>query len=207
MPSGYTSEIYDGKKITFETFLLQCAKQFGACIMQRDGPFHEPPQLQIPDIEHHENELKILISKKNEINKLSDSQILKNHTILLNKIIKENTKSKLNHIKLRIRYLAMLENVNNWTPPTSDHVNLKNFMIEQLNSSIEWDCNTDYNDKVIEESKKELNEKLKAKIIRHDLITDVDRDIKYHQEQIAKEIQVTNGRNEWISALYNSLNK
>jgi len=38
MPSGFTSDIYDGKKITFKDFTLKCARAFGACIHLRDDP-------------------------------------------------------------------------------------------------------------------------------------------------------------------------
>jgi hypothetical protein len=34
MPTGYTDKIKDG--ISFEEFVLSCARQFGACISMRD---------------------------------------------------------------------------------------------------------------------------------------------------------------------------
>jgi len=36
MPSGYTSDLYEGKNISFTQFALQCARAFGAAIDQRD---------------------------------------------------------------------------------------------------------------------------------------------------------------------------
>ena len=36
MPSGYTSRSCEGEQ-PFEKFVLQCARAFGACVMQRDA--------------------------------------------------------------------------------------------------------------------------------------------------------------------------
>ena len=42
MPSGYTSRLCEGEQ-PFEEFVLQCARAFGACVMQRDAPIDELP--------------------------------------------------------------------------------------------------------------------------------------------------------------------
>lgn len=36
MPTGYTADIKDG--ITFKTFVMNCARAFGACVELRDEP-------------------------------------------------------------------------------------------------------------------------------------------------------------------------
>ena len=36
MPTGYTADIKDG--ISFQTYALNCARAFGACVMLRDEP-------------------------------------------------------------------------------------------------------------------------------------------------------------------------
>jgi len=41
MPTGYTTDIYNGKDVSFRDFALNCARAFGACIMQRDDPADE----------------------------------------------------------------------------------------------------------------------------------------------------------------------
>ena len=38
MPTGYTLDLYNGKDITFEEFVLKCARAFGALIDMRDEP-------------------------------------------------------------------------------------------------------------------------------------------------------------------------
>lgn len=36
MPTGYTADIKDG--ISFETYAMNCARAFGACVSLRDKP-------------------------------------------------------------------------------------------------------------------------------------------------------------------------
>ncbi|VTR91619.1 unnamed protein product [Gemmata massiliana] len=38
----------------------------------------------------------------------------------------------------------MLEHVRAWEPPSTDHENLKQFMIDQLRESIDFDCRGEY---------------------------------------------------------------
>ena len=52
MPSGYTSDIYNGKEVTFKDFALGCARAFGACVMQRDDPADEKPKI-MPEESYH----------------------------------------------------------------------------------------------------------------------------------------------------------
>ena len=37
MPTGYTSDIYDGKDISFREYALKCARNFGAYVEMRDS--------------------------------------------------------------------------------------------------------------------------------------------------------------------------
>lgn len=45
MPSCYTSDIADGKDVSFNDFVLKCARAFGACIEQRDDNANDKPKL------------------------------------------------------------------------------------------------------------------------------------------------------------------
>lgn len=50
MPTGYTAGVADGKVTDFRTFALQCARQFGACIMQRDEATSVLPRHREPSV-------------------------------------------------------------------------------------------------------------------------------------------------------------
>ena len=49
MPTGYTTDIYNGKDVTFKDFALKCARAFGACIHQREDNIDDLPKLKKHD--------------------------------------------------------------------------------------------------------------------------------------------------------------
>jgi len=194
MPSGYTSEIYNGKDITFKDFALRCARAFGPCMHQRDDDGNDKPKLREKD-----NNDNYHIEKINEAKKWVkptkaefDDYVVK-QTAYYNEQIDEQN-------KLKVRYENMLKQAKKWTPPTSEHKRLKEFMIEQLTQSMNFDCESDhYEQKLIEI--KNLTYKKHIK----DLQASNKRAIKYHTKQLKKENDIDDKANKWITDLYNSL--
>lgn len=95
-------------------------------------------------------------------------------------------------------YKNMLEQVHAWQPPTKDHQGLKEFMIQQLESSIEWDKH-DYSSR--------LSEKRSAEEFKQLFLDTIEKNISYYEEQMEKEARTINERNEWIDQLVESLSK
>ena len=94
------------------------------------------------------------------------------------------------------KYQAMLAQVNSWEPPTSDHKGFKKFMVEQLTTSIDFDCNMSYDKPPALSTANEWHAQAIAK---------AQRDIEYHSKALAEEIDRTSQRNHWLKALRNSL--
>ncbi len=200
MPTGYTSEIANG--ISFEQFLLGCARAFGALIEMRDEPTDIPiPKKFKPDKYHKE----AIMKTQSEIRKTNSLTILQ---------IKHETKAEYQKnldyyedaIKkaneLRSQYEAMLVKAKEWKPPTLDHQELQDFMIEQITISIKNDCRVGW----YEEEKR--NTKLldwvqwkKRKLAK------LKEDLKYHKEEYAKEVKRVADRNDWIGKLRTSIIK
>lgn len=86
----------------------------------------------------------------------------------------------------------MLKDVKDWKPPTPDHKEFKNFMIEQIESSTEY--LKPYNHPMVSFDDWKKN-KTKA----------ATRDIKYHEEEYLKDIKSAQGKTKWIEELRNSL--
>jgi len=189
MPTGYTYKIGEG--ISFEDFVLLCARQFGACIMQRDDNANDKPKLQKPS-DHYEKKLKKYIKYK----KPTKTDFKK----YVNKSIKELEKDNKNKTVLRKKYENMLKNVKSWQPPTSDHTNLKQFMIDQIAESIDFDCNNNYNDKEI----KRLDS-LTYESYCKDEENSFKKMREYYAEELSEEKKRVDSRNNWIISLYNSL--
>ena len=192
MPSGYTSDIYNGKEVTFKDFALGCARAFGACVMQRDDPADEKPNI-MPEESYHTEELKKL-KKFKKPTKAQFNSYVKETIADCEKSIKEKN-------ELKKRYSDMIENAKNWQPPTKEHERLKAFMIEQLTDSRNFDCGgLDYYEHEIKVvSAMTYKDYVTKKLIEH------DRSIERHKEYEARDINNIKQRNKWIKDLYDSL--
>lgn len=192
MPTGYTTDIYNGVDVSFKTFALTCARAFGACMHQRDDKPDVLPQLVKPDISYHLEQLKRAKNIKKPTKK--EYEQYKKEKIEMYKLNIEKNTSMVQ------RYEKMLEQVKKWEPPTSEHVGLKNFMIQQLESSISFDGSFDYyRDKVNESEQLTYNQYV------IEVMDNKKRSIKYHKDGIEKEKQRAKQANDWIKKLYKSL--
>lgn len=108
----------------------------------------------------------------------------------------ELAKHKATHDRL----VNMLNKVISYIPPSEDHENFKNFMVEQLESTLKHDGSYSYYEKELAKLKLQSAEELKEKTIAR-----LQDDIKYHSEGYAKEVEGVNGRNLWIKQLRDSL--
>lgn len=193
MPTGYTADIYDGKDVSFSDFALKCARAFGACIEQRDDDLNDKPKLIEKTKDSYSLKRLEEAKKWKKPTKAEFDVYVKLQTAYYNeKIDKQN--------KLKASYQKMLDKANAWTPPTKEHEGLKKFMIEQLNSSIEFDCGFEYYQRELNNIK-QLTYNQYVKNMR----ASNKRDIEYHTNELKKDNERTDNRNAWISALYKSL--
>ena len=194
MPTGYTAAIKDG--ISFEEFALGCARAFGALVTMRD----EPSDAEIPDsFEPSDYHAKMLEEAKNRLHylqclSLEDAGILaeqqhKDESARLSKRLEENS-------ALMASYRAMLEQAKAWTPPSSDHVNLKEFMVGQIEESIRFDDCSEY----CEPPPKKSGEQWRA-----DQIKAAEWSVSYHEKEHKAEVARCKERTEWVKDLRSSL--
>lgn len=142
MPTGYTAPICEGEEMTFEQFALRCARNFGAFVSMREEPMDAP----IPD----EFKVDAYYQKCYDEAKAAYENFMQNpptdeelEEAYAKYVQTETDRAKKANEKaafIRQRYEAMLAKVRKWEPPTPEHVNLKDFMIEQLTESIDFDC-------------------------------------------------------------------
>jgi len=194
MPTGYTAAIADG--ITFRQYAMDCARAFGALITMRDEPASaeipekfEPSNYHIEKITKAENELK-------ELRAVDDSEAGKRARLEFEQELESHQKYINDKSELKDKYLAMLKQVRNWQPPTGEHVEYKNFMIQQIEQSIDFDCSTTHLSKpTLKSGRVWLNGKIERAL----------KDLEYHKEGNRKEIERAEGRTEWVNTLRNSL--
>jgi hypothetical protein len=197
MPTGYTSKIYDGKSVSGKEFLLICARAFGACIEMKEDSLNKEIPEEFKVSAYNEEELKKSLDKLN----IYENMNIEEANILSEKDFAEAEKYRLSTLKknseLQSEYQKILMEVENWNPPTEDHIGLKKFAIEQLTESMEHDCAISYYSVP--------TQKLTGKEWLDEKIENCNWEIEYHKKGQKEENERVAGRNKWIKQLRESL--
>lgn len=195
MPTGYTAKLHDGEDQSFEDFVLSCARAMGACIGQRDDP-PGPPRLQEPST-YHAEALEQAEQKLAQLKTMTIHEAEKGARNRREKEIEYREETLRENCARLKRYRAMLSKVAQWIPPTPDYQRFKEFMAEQLKSSIKFDCHIG--------KWPEMPKVASGEAWRQQQIEDALSNIEYHTtEQIGENVR-TEERNNWIRQLYESL--
>ena len=194
MATGYTMAIADG--IEFNEFVMQCARAFGALVMMRDDPMDAKIPTEFEPSSYHKNAIEKAEQKLNTAKNMGHetarvfSEIEYSEAVLNKKNRLEDKK------KLKLKYDEMLNNVLNWTPPTSDHEELKNFMIQQIETSIDHDCDMSYpTDPIL----------LSAEEWLRNYVDKCVKDLGYHVKEWHSEVNRCKERSEWVRLLRDSI--
>jgi len=203
MPTGFTAGILDGEIKTFEQFAKQCMRNFGATIHMRDDPSDAEYTPRTPS-DYHTKEIEKAKKLLADSDSLSDDEVMtlrKNELYESKKYhIEAIEKNKANAVTLE-RFLIQAKN---FTPPTPQHSGIKTFMIEQLTSTIDFDCMGTYHHDKISEIDKELST-LSPSSVRLSMAQKASKDLNYHQEEHKKDLIRCRESNEWVEQLIKSL--
>lgn len=196
MPTAYTNKVQDGSITEFADFAMLCARAFGACITLRDEPIDTPIPDEFKPSAYHLEELKgaretLLRLKWMTVDQKDAAARSANEAALAQWREHERRKDEA-----RQRYEAMLAQANAWHPPTPDHQGLKDFMIQQLSDSIEWDCTP-----TPKPTPMNRDEWYEAAIRKAEWC------VQYHEKEHRREIERAKRRTEWIRDLRRSLGK
>jgi hypothetical protein len=198
MPTGYTWGVSNGSITSEKEYILQCARAFGATIMMRDEPLSTPIPDEFPLSSYHSEKLNQLNVELEEVNKLSDAEIEERIELENWNAIESNKRYRNENEVENKRYEDMLIKVNEWNPPTEEHVSLKKFCIDQIIESTKWQTDLD---KFYPLEIPKLNPE-EWKINR---IERINKDILYHTRHHEEEVARTKNRNVWIQQLRESL--
>jgi hypothetical protein len=204
MPTGYTAGILDGKITTFPQFAKLCMRAFGATIHMRDDDMEEEYKERTPGTYHTENLLKARQALI-DVELLSDAEIISNQIAEL-KDSQQHYENAIIKIQAdRIKLDEMLQEAQAWEPPTAEHAGIKEFMISQIKSTIDFDCSGNYYNEALLKVNYEL-ETLSAASVRASIIEKANKDIAYHTKELNEEIERCNKANQWVADLLNSFN-
>lgn len=195
MPTGYTDKIYSNVPITFAEFVWTCARTMGALYHLRDDAMGVPRldaalQVDWGDAKHHEDELASAETALARLEAMGPADMAAEMAERHRRSVAEHEESSRRSADLRARYAAMLEQVSAWTPPTDDHAGLRDFMVEQLETSMRHDC---YDreppaEPCLDEYRRSVLEHARWKV-------------DYHRDALASARERTAGRLAWVQAL------
>lgn len=196
MPTGYTQCIEKG--VTFKDFALNCARAFGACVTLRDNSTAPIPKEFKPS-DYHKKEAAKNKKRYEQVKKLStamcSAEAEREYTVEL----ANRARDLQRNTKLRKAYEDMRTQVNEWKCPDT-HVELKNFMINQIDISVDSD---DYYKKELEKIKRKGA--LSGEAWRTEKLSEIQRDIRYDMDEYQKEVERVADRNKWLKELRESL--
>jgi hypothetical protein len=198
MSSGYTEKIKEG--ISFNNFAMLCARAFGACVEMREDPLSaEIPQEFKPSTWHYDS-LQKAKQKLQEVRKITLTQAAEKAETEYKQRVKELTKRTEEMVVLFDKYNDMLSKIDAWKPPTKDHIELKNFMRNQITDSMKFDCDVEY-------YRKEIKDLVKLSGLewKKEQIQGCKQDIAYHTKNWKRDVTLAKGRTKWVKALRRSL--
>lgn len=196
MPTGYTAKIKDG--ISFKEFALDCARNFGACISMRDDPFDKPIPKEFKPSSYYEEKIKKLKKELEIVQRLASREAENRANQEYLESVRCQKKRLQEKRELQRKYERMLVQAKNWKAPSSDHIQLKNFMIKQIEDSIDFDCGIGYeNTPDLLTGQEWLDKEIKR----------IKDDLEYHKKEDEKDKTRISERNLWIRQLRESLLK
>ena len=199
MPTGYTYSVQNGEVTELKNFILTCAKGFGAFIHMRDDGISS--DIKYREVgEYYSRRLENTKREFEEFKLLSDEEIQKQLDESYERRVKEQKEGLKRFDEQKQRYLDMIDKVKEWIPPTEDHIKLKEFALEQLNSSLEFDCSDSSRNYYLQEPFKDTVEEYRVYKIKSYL-----KDLEYYSKSYRDELESVEKANKWIRDLIESL--
>jgi hypothetical protein len=195
MPTGYTAAVAEG--ISFEQFVMRCARAMGALIMMRDEPSDAPIPERFEPSTYHAEKLAGARAELDRLDALTPDQVAVEAAAYHAGALQRWTERTAKRHEQRDRYEAMLGNVRTWVPPSTDHIGFKEFMVGQLTQSIDFDCSGNEYDVEPQE--------LSAAAWLGQQVREAQKNVDYHAKANADETERTESRNKWIADLRASL--
>lgn len=203
MPTGYTAGILDGKITTFPQFGKLCMRAFGATIHLRDESLDTEYEQRLPS-DYHLKEAE----KAKQL--ILDAETLTDEVIFDAKMAELET-SKKYHLeaiekakKASISLNKILLEVRKWQPPTDEHTGIKEFMIDQIIKTLNFDCKTNYHDEALVEI--ELKKvSITPSEIRKEILADAKEKFSRHSLEYLKEVERCEKANKWVNDFLESV--
>lgn len=204
MPTGYTAGIIDGEITTFEQFATRCTRAFGATIHMRDDSLDTLYEPRTPS-EYSLNSLQSQREELERMESLTDEDIVQEFEVSRRDSLEYHEKG-LEKDKANLEKLnSILSSAKAWVPPTEEHEGLRDFMIEQIESTIKVDGDPSYHVNKIVQIKQEIEEGIDPKVYREERIKEIKDKISYYEIEHQKELVRCKQSNDWMEKFFESI--
>lgn len=192
MTTGYTAIIERG--CSFEEFVWRCARGMGALITMRDDSLETPvPARFTAETSYYEVDLKKYHDALRRLEAMTDEEAEHASRVEQDLIVDQLRAMDAEHHRIQALYRDMRTKVADWTPPTKEHVGLKEFMLQQIDLCLDrgpW--------------RHEPPRMLSGPEWRDREMVKVQKNIAYSDQAIADELERTADRNKWLADLRQS---
>lgn len=203
MPTSYTAKIIEGEVKDFKSFAKLCMRNFGACMHMRDYPLEEayfksePSDYYLGRIEEEKRKIEAFRN-------LTDQEIIDEKIDSIKNSIKRHKKKIIELGKLRDKLETFREEIISWTPPGEDYLEIKKFMLDQIETTIRHDCDIDYHSYQLSQLDPDPK-KINPSEIRESYIKDSETSISLYLKRHADDIQLCEDKHQWVVKLLESV--
>lgn len=194
MPTSYTAKLNEGEQ-DFEEFALTCARALGALIDMRDDRMDAKIPEQFEPSDYYKESLEKSRGELFRLESMTTEQIKIECDAEYARRLEDDARYKRKQAGIKARYEAMLKQVRAWTPPTAGHAGLRDFMIQQLEESIEHDCNYTAPAPVRQTPEKWHRNRIES----------AEKSLEYAAGAWEKERNRAKSKTEWVQILRQSL--
>jgi hypothetical protein len=199
MPTGYTAKLAEGEQ-SFRDFVLTCARAFGACIDLRDSPLDAPIPEEFKASPHYQEAQNNAVAELDRLTAMTDDERRAYGEKQKAERVASCRKYIAKEAAQRKRYEGMVGQVQAWVPPSSEHENLKEFMLEQLQSSIKFDCSSSYWAERLTSA-----ESADPLSLYQEAVDSAKSSVGYYEKHIEEEKKRADGNTNWVRQLRESL--
>ncbi len=196
MPTGYTAKLMESGQ-TFQEFVMECARAFGACIEMRDEPHGTPIPQRFEPSNYSAECLSKAKAELARLHAMTEAERIAFGESNRNQTLAHNQEWLARETAQNNRLEEMGERVGKWIPPTADHEELKKFMLQQIDISKN---KTSYIEKTMAETRAKSSRDFHAEAIAAAVWS-----VEYHTKESAKEVERANSRTEWVQQLRASI--
>jgi hypothetical protein len=202
MASGYTQEVLSGNVNTLKEFASVCAKGFGATSHQQKEALNTPLREMVVGKENKKS-IRALKSNLKKFNAITNKELIADELKAL-ETTKEHYLGKVVLMKeAKKKCSALLLDVQLWTPPTENHIVVKEMMEEHLKSTIEFDCDLDSVNQLLEDIESKMGS-IDPEAIRKKQVEAIEQQIDFHEQSHKVDVDHVKQSNEWVGELMDS---